>query len=830
MRINFDAFGPCLDKIAQRGKIQPDEARQILQEVADRAEQMRRTGLVDPFVKAAGELAQRVSDTAKLNKIDALRNAQLRAAALERIDANGGAANAAETLRADMHGTYKTSLDSVQAHTRGMASEWQGALAFKVRQAGAEKAVISGAMDEDIAKDIWKNNGGAGNGSGNVAAKAVADAIQPIMKEIKDRLNAAGARIGTAIDYVSHTRHDPVKMRRAAGSMAATPDDAFAAWWEKTRPKLSEATFEGITPREGETTLAAQNRFGRSVFKALVSGVHMTPAGVSGITEGYVPPTFEGTRNVARKLSQPRVLKFKDPESWNSYMQEFGRQTSLTQGIMQSIHQGARQIALMEKFGTNPAANLNQIIRAVEEKYRPDLDATGNFQGKVNGLRNVMSYLDGSSNIPANEFWAKVGQNTRQLYDVFDLGGVGVTHFASIWPTVSSEMRHHGIGRLEAVGTMIRSLLQGKGSVERQEILSDLGAYGDGLSRDMNSSYQPDTPIPGRLSSMANTFMKYTGLHYVFDNTQAAVRSMLSHNLARNMTNDFGSLEPHLQQMLGQYRVTPRDWDTMRSATNLRTENGRAYLTPRDLDVVDPSGVLSDKLNGYLSDTAAHAVVTAGARERAMLLGGSRPGSGWGEAARFVSQFKMWPVAAYDQLLRREIHMSTSRTDAAWGLGSMIALSTAAGYMRMAINDAALGNPVRSPMDPKTLLAGLAQGGGMGILGDFLFGEVLRNRTGAGVMGTLAGPLVSDVDAFLGIYNDWLHGKAGWPDLARFAGRHIPFANLVYLKGVLDYAVLYHLYEAASPGWWERSNRRLQKEQGRTMSGYVPGQGVPWIP
>jgi hypothetical protein len=56
---------------------------------------------------------------------------------------------------------------------------------------------------------------------------------------------------------------------------------------------------------------------------------------------------------------------------------------------------------------------------------------------------------------------------------------------------------------------------------------------------------------------------------------------------------------------------------------------------------------------------------------------------------------------------------------------------------------------------------------------------------------------------------------------------------LVYLKGTLDYMLWYHLYEAASPGWWARTNRRIEKEQGRTMQGFTPGgsipYGVPWL-
>jgi hypothetical protein len=69
-----------------------------------------------------------------------------------------------------------------------------------------------------------------------------------------------------------------------------------------------------------------------------------------------------------------------------------------------------------------------------------------------------------------------------------------------------------------------------------------------------------------------------------------------------------------------------------------------------------------------------------------------------------------------------------------------------------------------------------------------------------------------------------------WPDLAHLAVQHVPFANLIYLKGALDYLLWYHLFESASPGWWERTNRRLQKEQGRTMVGYRPGGGIPYTP
>ena len=111
---------------------------------------------------------------------------------------------------------------------------------------------------------------------------------------------------------------------------------------------------------------------------------------------------------------------------------------------------------------------------------------------------------------------------------------------------------------------------------------------------------------------------------------------------------------------------------------------------------------------------------------------------------------------------------------------------------------------------------------------------------GAGLVSTVGGPVASDLDRLLQVYghfkSDVEKGDANkalnhaWPDLVRFGIGHVPFGNLIYLKGALDYLLWYHIYEAISPGWWERTNRRLQKEQGRTMVGYTPGGSVPYMP
>lgn len=763
-------------------------------------------------VKAA---AQEAEDTRRA-KLSSLRDAAKRQGVMDEIAKNGGLSNALETLRSILHGSNKMSRDSIESSWHGRSNQWQAVLDNALHKAGLKKAVYSGTMDKDIANEWWNINNGeaAGKGPAGTVAKLYAD----ILDKIRDRQNAAGAFIGDALNYVTKTTYDPVKMRQAAGS-GKTPDEAFAAWWQKTEPRLSEKNFQGIQPKPGQSVAEARQAVAREVYDSLVTGIHLKVGGEADT--GFVPQDYAGTSNVSKQVSQHRTLLWKDADAWHGNMQDFGQYPNLNASVMMSIDRGARSLAMMEKLGSNPGANLNMLIRKVGETYRSDIDEVAKFQNKSQGLKNVMGRLDGSLNIPANMGLAKGVNAIRTWESMSSLGGVGVTHFASIWPTVTSELAHHGINRLDGIGGLVKALLTGQGDAERRDILADLGAYSDGPTRHLQSIMGDDS-IPGRISAIAGRFMDFTGIHYVFDRTKAGVRDMLAHNLARNLTKSWDELDPHISQMLGKYGVTPEDWKSMQGIKDLPTWNDRQYLTPSSVG----DQALSDKLLSYYTDASKHAIVTPGVRERAMLLGATRPGTIEGEGLRFLTQFKMWPVAAMHQLLERDIYMSLSKKEAAWNIGMLAAIGVPAGYLRMSVNDAMSGRPLRDPTKPETLLAAAAQSGGLGILGDFLFGET--SRMGGGLVATLGGPVVSDADSLVHIFNEWKQGNAGWPDLAHFAVRHVPFANLVYLKGALDYLAFYHLYEAASPGWWERTNRRLQKEQGRTMTGYTPGGGVPW--
>jgi hypothetical protein len=141
-------------------------------------------------------------------------------------------------------------------------------------------------------------------------------------------------------------------------------------------------------------------------------------------------------------------------------------------------------------------------------------------------------------------------------------------------------------------------------------------------------------------------------------------------------------------------------------------------------------------------------------REQAFLQGKLAPGSVPSEMLHMLMQFKTWPLAALHQKIAREFHEGLTTGDKIWGIGLLTGLSMLGGYIRMTARDLAYGDQPRTPKNIGDAFkiggAAIAQGGGLGLLGDYLFGEI--NRLGAGAA-SAGGPIGTDIGRLYEIYN-----------------------------------------------------------------------------
>ncbi|MFI4979732.1 MAG: hypothetical protein ACHQIO_05240 [Nevskiales bacterium] len=809
-----------------------EDAQRVLDFVDSRAERLARERGLSPdeaVRTAAREAVDGAAAAAAIERRNALLNLQKRMARRERIEDTAGAVTRAGKP-ADLALAVRNQVVAINTPTQGgrfsaeayaktRAAQYVGAAVTDLQRAGLLKVARNGTLEREWTRELYElslrdagepSNPGV---TGSREAQQIAAIFHKYQALARDRLNREGAWIGNYAGYITRTSHDPDLIRRAG----------FDAWHDAIAPGLDPRTFEGDTFAGPED----QRQFLRSTFNALVTGVHLSDEG--GV--GFKDPAFTGPVNMARSASEGRVLHFRDADAWLDYQKRFGSGTVLEQ-VLNSYQRAARQEALLQRWGTNPQAEFDQDIRWLKETYRDrDPEAVARLGQAEVGLAARFNYLTGEATRPVNRLGAQIGSDIRVVESMAKLGLVAFTHLSSA-VTKAAELRYQGIGLFDRYANFIDSMMQGRGRGEMRELADLLLAGTEGMHGNILSRFTLDDTVPGTLSKLTNRFFQASGLTWLLNAQKAGAERIMSRHLGMQVEKDFAGLPAELQRALMQYDISPADWDALRTAPGHFTVDGRVFLTPdaaqRAVPRLDLAGsdiltstqrdALALKLHAYLADVADRSIITPGIETRALLTGGNRPGTFWGELARFIAQFKTWGVAAMQQGVGREINGGQGLAGAISGVVQMALAASLLGYATMTLKDLVKGLTPRQPNDARTWTAALIQGGGFGILGDYLFGEY--SRFGGGIGESVLGPVLGQgLTEIMTLWNDLKDGRGKDipPDTARIILGNTPFINMFYSRAALNYLFLNSIQETLNPGYLRRSEQRVRQQTGQTF-------------
>ena len=385
---------------------------------------------------------------------------------------------------------------------------------------------------------------------------------------------------------------------------------------------------------------------------------------------------------------------------------------------------------------------------------------------------------------------------------------------------------------LDSWGDAFQAPFEGMKGGEKRIMADMMGVGLEAQLGDFMSRFNASDQVAGRTSKLMATFFKANLLGPWTDANKRGVTMMISRDLAINSSKPFDALAPDLQRLLRVYGLDGKKWDIARAAV-VEGPDGKQYVMPGDIANVRGkqftglSETQQDKLRdevksslfSMLSSEADFSVPSPGARERAILRQGYRPGTAAGEAIRFVGQFKSFGVTALTKVMGRQVYGNGAKKTsdifrrgmgANVGLVNSIVMTTALGYFVMQAKEVLKGREPR-PANSKTFIAAMMQGGGLGIYGDFLFGEA--NRFGGGTLQTLAGPGLGTASEVIDLMQMARGGEEDLRgDIVRLAKSNIPFANLFYTKGAMDYLIWYNLQETINPGYLRRMERRVKRE------------------
>ncbi len=816
-----------------------DEIRAILDDLQRRLDARRAAGRLDSvedeLFAEAEEIAGDIELASLIEKRNAAANQVIHAERHAEIGLYASPAEGIEAVNVGINRDVAGARDSVDARAQALESTFLGGLIADLRREDLLRFLTDrslfgrgdGPLDRAIAQELWEigRREGRPGIAGSPEAKRIAEIVAKWTEEARQRQNRAGAFIRRMPGYITRQSHDITRLRA----------DGFEAWRDFILPRLdAERTFGG----------AEIDRFLKAAYDGLVTGEHMKVDPKAPLIG------FKGPGNLAKRLSQPRVLHFASADDWFDYNLRFGHR-SLVESVVSNLTHAARNIAVMEKWGSNPRAMFDRVLSDLRQRHRDNPKAVDALHDPF--LDFQFKEVDGTTRVPAagRLTWARVGHTARATQTMAKLGGATISSVTDI-PILAAEMRHQGDGLLDGYKVALENIGAGRRAGEQREIADLIGAGIEGLVGDIAARFSATDQIPGTMSKLVQRFMKLNLLSWWTDAHKTGAGLIMARRLAQLRNTGWDGLKPERRRVLSQHGIEAAEWDVLRTHAVRATPEGGEFMMP-DLvrDIPDEALAplingqpsrrnlarmrdrLEAKLQGFYADRIDTAVLTPGARERAIANRGTQSGSAEGEALRYFFQFKQFPITvvtrAWGSLVGESGFWKTLGAvmrgrGGLLGTTHMIAAMTVLGYAAMAAKDVSKGRTPRDPRDARTWAAAFVQGGGAGIYGDFLFGEY--NRFGGGLAATFGGPTIGTVEDLARVFARFRSGEDATSELFHVTKNNTPFLNLFYTRAALDYLVFYQLQEMLNPGYLARMERRIRDQNSQRFL-IPPSRAVP---
>ena len=812
------SFRDCLNRAVEKGSADKEKAAKILKTYDDLVKGLEAEGRSPAEANAAAskDILKDIEGKTAADKRRRLTSAQRQVEIEDKIrsmvDENGNAApdRALEDIIVDLDARIDTN--------RGLLHESINVFLNKFGYKGVglrrERADLKGVLDalfDDTA--------------GSLTDKQMAKAFREMSKLRTMLLREAGLAVA----------HDPNWRLPQTGSKAKMKDAGEKTWvedhmktgvldWERMRD------FNDGLPKRGKVKQ-------REILQKAWASI--TSDGANSIVPGARVDASLSTR-----LERSRTLHYASSKAWGDMMDRYGEGDMFEQ-ISMFIETSATDISLVQKLGPNPKSGMEFAI-GTAQKYAQEVQPSGKAErgfgpgvlGKRKALLNRVNdtaetveegfkIMSGANAMTEENILGRTAAGARNGLVSALLGSTPLVSVPSDIVTSALAAHRNGLRSHNIIVGAMKTLQQLSSQEARQAAMSSGLVMETLISRASAAKrFTGDSMAPGWTRALSDVTTRISGLSQTTRAAKFALGMEFQSALARASKNKFGSLNKNLKKAMERNGITAADWDVIR-ATNIHDPSGFNQLRPTDLfkrsDLTDGERI---RLHGLVSDMM-NKIILEGVPEATTLssvsLGkGIKRGTARGEVAGFLGLLKSFPVAIY------QIHLRTYYREQRWGSGlvgylpAYVVGTGGAGVLALQLGALASGKDFYDMSDPKTYLAGMLKGGGLGILGDFLFSNV--NRYGGGIADTLSGPFFgmagSGINLTIGnAVQLWSGEDTNFTaEALEFLNDWTPGTRTWYLRLIKERLIVDQLRLEADPRARAKMLRReakMRREQGR---------------
>jgi hypothetical protein len=743
------------------------------------------------------------------------------AADVRRFNGDSPAAAATALLTSDSRAPY-LNVERISDMIEGQAHSMMSGLLARF-----SRNIVGQVRDRATLRNVVRE--AFGFDSGDLAARELAQAWRETAEMLRLRFNEAGGAIGKLDDWGMPQVHNWLAVRSVP----------FEEWRDFIGPmldrqKMVDAGGNPLTPGQLELAL-------RSAYDTITS-------------EGWNKRgPSQGSSKIANRHADHRFLIFKGPDEWMSYAERFGRPLSATaeaidpdgpifDAMLGHIRGMAREIALMERLGPNPAATARWISDGLKEEAKhprhQGRKAVARERQANKGAERfgaIFDELSGKNGEIADTMLANVGQSVRSFQVAAKLGSATLSAVSDVgFQHVTAKFNGLSAGN---VAMNYGRMLNPASSADR-ELASRLWMVNETATRmaAAQSRFSGEVVTGELMSRLAEGVMRASGLNAWTQAGRWAFGMEFWSHLTSEAPRKWENVTPAFRKALERYGFTEGEWERIRSTPLEETEAGK-WLLP---DNIADRG-LAERLAMMVATETDYAVPTQNVRITAAVNARLRRGTIIGEVGRSMLLFKSFPLTVMWMHGRRMIEAGPFN-----GLryAARLAITTTLlGALALQLKNVAAGKDAQD-MNPREdfsfWVKAFAQGGGAGVLGDFVGQQT--NRFEQTLAEWAAGPVFDSGQGFVELGSARIKEEFFADDplaarsksakaYRRFIQGNTPGSSLWYLKLAFQREVLDQLQEEMDPEYWDSFERmEARAQQDGTEFWWRPGATSPERP
>lgn len=817
-------------------QITKDEAAQIVGTVADRYKylqrrmtdgeldlltEFRRMG-IDPFIKANKEEFMAMTDAERkwaltkaelmatlTGKKEGFRRQEISAKKLEEIKQVAAqhqqetGRNSIETMIDVLMGdpSGKGSLYPWKNKSMGTTHEYLAMLKDGIKDFDSWLGMRLSAEDEAVlAREILKPGS-----TGNAQMRKAAEHVRTTFDAMRTRANKAGADIGHIEDYFPQQWNSrqvmlfgmkPADIIKGFNNQAEAIAQSKQAWVDFMMDRVDRKAAQYIDETTGQYFDDARMRqFLEYSFDTLST---------NGSNKGTAP----GKSGLANRMSKERQLFFKDAESWLEANRLFGSNDLLT-GIMNHTERTAKDISLLEMFGPNPDRVYQQLK---SEALQQNVGQAWLYNKKLNFADALWMEVTGSRQTAGTGMLADGMAAVRQSMVFSRLGSALLSQLGDlpIFHALATKSDLPGIRTITEIARTLNPANSG------DRAAADLLEFGVSALHDDVMSRVMDTTNGKGISAKAAQFtMRAGGMNWWADRMSSGAKLLLARGLSDMSAQKFADLSPGNKALVKRSGITEAEWNQQIQGNQsiMADYNGRDVLAPSLIK----DQALREKVWGLIERESTFMALRPDEKTQALIKGTRERGTASSEIVNSMFLFRSFTAAMIQKVAPRLLASLPGESRSKWmyTAGSFMIASTLMAAMSTQLKEINKGRMPRDMEDPRFWAQAFGQAWNLGVIGDLLWGE--NNRFGQNVTSTIAGPVA-------GLLEDTY--KVTFGNMQKAAsGDHIdPLAdavkmiknyatpNLWYLRPALDQFLWWPLQEMANPGYLQRSQDRIERE------------------